>query len=118
MVGSIELASRMLIRLSSTPIDGAMAWITAHWPIPADPYHCSSKHSTWGNGEWGFCARDLKLIVLRRACPLRAGAGKVDAIEIDRRILMVGQQSHQERRCGEPLARARVNPSYFGAPLA
>jgi len=49
---------------------------------------------------------------------LRAGAGKVDAIEIDPVIVMVGQQSHPEKPYGDPLARARVNPSYFGAPLA
>jgi len=33
-------------------------------------------------------------------------------------ILMVGQQSHPEKPYGDLLARARVNPSYFGAPLA
>jgi len=30
----------------------------------------------------------------------------------------VGQQSHPEKPYGDLLARARVNPSYFGAPLA
>ena len=49
---------------------------------------------------------------------LRAGAGKVDAIEIDPVILMVGQQSHPEKSYGDSPAGARVNPSYFGAPLA
>jgi spermidine synthase len=40
------------------------------------------------------------------AAALRAGAGRVDAIEIDPAILMVGQQRHPEK----PYADARVHP--------
>ena len=41
MARSISAASRMLMGLTSTPTDGATAWIAANWPIPegtsADP---------------------------------------------------------------------------------
>jgi spermidine synthase len=40
------------------------------------------------------------------AAALRAGAGKVDAIEIDPVILMVGQQSHPEKPYGDPRVHA------------
>ena len=43
---------------------------------------------------------------------LRAGACKVDAIEIDPVILMVGQQSHPEQPYGDTLARAQPHPTW------
>ena len=43
------------------------------------------------------------------AAALRAGAGRVDAIEIDPAILMIGQQSHPEKPYSDPRVRAVNN---------
>src|SRR6516165_7520903 len=48
---SICRASRMLITLTSTPIESATDWITANWPIPAAMAEPKNRYSRdgWGN---------------------------------------------------------------------